>query len=142
MPLKENAKYEEWKIHFEKYFGFLEDDVVLIGWSLGGIFLAKYISENEFPKNIRSVFLIGAPYDDELSGEDLTGGFELSDNLDRLDKDNVHIWFSDDDPVVSKEQSQKYNAKLPNADIRMVKDKNGHFIIKEFSELIYAIKNN
>jgi predicted alpha/beta-fold hydrolase len=50
MPLVEDAKYEDWKIHFEKHFPYLRNNVVLIGYSLGGIFLAQYLSENVFPK--------------------------------------------------------------------------------------------
>ena len=50
MPLQDNAKYEEWKIHFEKHFSQLRNNIILIGESLGGIFLAKYLSEHKFPK--------------------------------------------------------------------------------------------
>ena len=48
MPLQDNAKYKEWKIHFEKHFPQLKNNIILIGSSLGGIFLAKYLSENKF----------------------------------------------------------------------------------------------
>ncbi|HRZ30232.1 MAG TPA: hypothetical protein P5274_00975 [Candidatus Paceibacterota bacterium] len=50
MPCKLNAKYEEWKIWFNKLLPLLNNKVVLIGHSLGGIFLAKYLSDNGFPK--------------------------------------------------------------------------------------------
>ncbi|MFW6230462.1 MAG: alpha/beta hydrolase [Nanoarchaeota archaeon] len=142
MPLKENAKYEEWKIHLERHFPFLEDDIILVGWSLGGIFLAKYLSENTFPKKIKSVFIIAAPFDDTIAGEDLAGGFELTDDLQNLTKENVHIWFSEDDPVVPKEHADKFRKHAPNADIRIMKDKNGHFIVEKFPELIDAIKQS
>ena len=49
MPLQDNARYNEWKINFERYFPKLRNGVILIGSSLGGIFLAKYLSENKFP---------------------------------------------------------------------------------------------
>ena len=45
MPLQDNSKYEEWKIHFERHFPYLRDNIILIGSSLGGIFLAKYFSQ-------------------------------------------------------------------------------------------------
>ncbi len=41
MPLAENAEYEDWKIIFERYISLLQYRVVLIGESLGGIFLAN-----------------------------------------------------------------------------------------------------
>jgi hypothetical protein len=44
MPNYRNAQYPEWKIWFEKFIPFLNDNVILIGGSLGGIFLAKYLA--------------------------------------------------------------------------------------------------
>src|SRR3989344_4173979 len=52
MPLQDNARYDDWKIHFERYLPKLKNHIILIGSSLGGIFLAKYLSENKFPKKI------------------------------------------------------------------------------------------
>src|SRR3989344_6013746 len=66
MPLQDNAKYNELKIHFERFFPYLRNNVILIGSSLGGIFLAKYLSENKFPKKILSTYLICPPFDDTL----------------------------------------------------------------------------
>lgn len=50
MPNKSNAKYVEWEIWFEKMFPFLNGEVILVGHSLGASFLAKYLSEEQFPK--------------------------------------------------------------------------------------------
>src|SRR3972149_7814140 len=75
MPLQDNAKYDEWKIHFERFFPQLRNNIILIGSSLGGIFLAKYLSEHKFPKKILATYLICPPYDNNLPGEDLVGGF-------------------------------------------------------------------
>lgn len=36
MPNKQNAQYEEWKIWLERHFEFLREEVILVGWSLGG----------------------------------------------------------------------------------------------------------
>ena len=57
MPNRNNARYEEWKIWFERMTPFINDDVVFIGHSLGGMFLAKYLSEQIFPKKIRATIL-------------------------------------------------------------------------------------
>ncbi|MFH0804965.1 MAG: hypothetical protein V1916_02085, partial [Patescibacteria group bacterium] len=40
MPLGDNARYSDWKIHFERHIPYLKNGVILIGSSLGGIFLA------------------------------------------------------------------------------------------------------
>ena len=142
MPLKDNAKYEEWKIHFERYFPQLNNNIILIGSSLGGIFLAKYLSENKFPKKILSTYLVCPPYDNTLKGEDLVGGFTLKSNLSLLEKNskNLYLMFSKDDVVVSASHAEKFRKKLKNANIIIYKSKNGHFKISEFPEIVKMIK--
>ncbi len=144
MPMKENARYDEWKIHFERYIPHLRANCVLIGNSLGGIFLAKYLSENIVPKKIRSVFLVCPPFDGDLPSEDLAGGFVLKKNLTRLNTcaENLHLLFSKDDDVVPAACAEKYRAKLPNAHIVIYKSKNGHFKISTFPEIVRMIQND
>ena len=144
MPLSENAKYSEWKIHFEKYFPFLNNYVILIGASLGGIFLAKYLSENKFPKKILSVYLIAPPFDNSLSEEDLVGGFKLKSDLSLIEKNvkNLNLLFSKNDDVVLVSHAEKYKKKLKNARILVYKNKNGHFKLSKFPEIINMIKKD
>jgi len=144
MPLAENAQYEEWKIHFERYLSFVKDNVVLMGTSLGGIFLAKYLSENKFPKKILSVYLICAPFDDTLSEEELVGGFELQDDLSLILKNckRTTFIFSKDDDVVPVEHAELYRSKLPDAKIIIYESKNGHFWINEFPEIVEMLKDD
>jgi len=142
MPLQDNAKYEEWKIHFENYFPQLQNNIILIGSSLGGIFLAKYLSENKFPKKILSTYLICPPFDNTLSGEDLVGGFKLKADLSLLEKNsqNLYLMFSKDDDVVPVTHAEKFKKKLKNANFIIYESKNGHFKISEFPEIVKMIK--
>ena len=144
MPLKDYAKYKDWKIFFERYLTLLEKEFILIGKSLGGIFLAKYLSENRLPKKAVSTFLVCAPFDDSIPTEDLAGGFELKNNLSLIHEntDKLHLLFSEDDDVVPVEHAEKFKKKLPNADIRVYKEKNGHFKISEFPEIVDLIKED
>lgn len=144
MPLHDNAKYEEWKIHFERHFPQLRNNIILIGVSLGGIFLAKYLSENKFPKKIVSTYLICPPFDNTLTGEDLAGGFRLRSDLTLLEKNSnkLHLLFSKDDMVVPVSHAEKYRNKLKHADIIIYESKNGHFKISEFPEIVKMIKND
>ena len=144
MPLSWNAKYEDWKIYFEKYIPYLKNNIILIGNSLGGIFLAKYLSENKFPKKILSLYLICPPYDNSLPGEDLVGGFKLPTNLSRLDNcsKNVNLLFSQDDEIVPVSHTEKYRKKLKKANIIIFNGKNGHFFISEFPEIVEMIKGD
>ncbi|MGE0792889.1 MAG: alpha/beta hydrolase [Candidatus Woesearchaeota archaeon] len=141
-PLSDNAQYEDWKIIFERYIPLLNENVILIGRSLGGIFLAKYLSENKFPKKITATYLIAAPFDNTLTGEDLVGGFELKSNLSLLEKNspNLKLLFSKTDDVVPVSHAEKYKEKLKSAEIIIYTDKNGHFKIEEFPEIIKMLK--
>ena len=144
MPLQDNSKYKEWKIHFERYFPYLKNNIVLIGKSLGGIFLAKYLSENKFPKKILSTYLVCPPFDDTLPNEDLTGGFKLKSDLTLLEKNskNLYLLFSKNDDVVPISHTKKYRNKLKKAKIIIFKDMNGHFVISKFPQIIRMIKND
>jgi hypothetical protein len=139
MPNASYARYDEWKIYFEALTKVLENNVILIGHSLGGIFLAKYLSENKFPKKIDALFLLAAPY--EENGESL-GDFKLGTNLDKVNKQvkKIYILHSEDDPVVPMTDSDKYISALPSAELVVFEDK-GHFNTEEFSGLVYLIKD-
>ena len=144
MPLKENAKYIEWKIYFERYFPYLRNNTILIGISLGGIFLAKYLSENKFPKRILSTYLIAPPFDNTSPSEDLVGGFRLKSDLSLIEKNSrsLNLLFSKDDDCVPISHAEKYRNKLKNANIIIYKSKNGHFKISKFPEIIKMIKDD
>jgi len=139
MPNPMNAKYDEWKILFEKIAPLLDNNVILIGHSLGAIFLVKYLSENKFPKNILATLLVSPPYDDEDMEESL-GDF-VPKSLDKLNKQGgkIFIYQSKDDKVVPSSHLEKYKKALPNAIIREFK-KRGHFDQPKFPELIKDIK--
>lgn len=143
-PLSENAKYNDWKINFEKYIPLLKNNVILIGNSLGSIFLAKYLSEHKFPKKILATYLVCPPFDDTCFEEDLVGGFKLKSDLSLLEKNskNLTLMFSKDDDSVPVSHAEKYRRKLKNAKIIIYKSKNGHFKIKKFPEIVKMIKND
>ena len=142
MPRQDGATYSEWVIHFERFFPQLKDNLILIGESLGGIFLARYLSENKFPKKLKSVYLVCPPFDDSLPGEALTSGFKLKSDLSLLEKNckKLTLMFSANDDVVPVSQAKKYSAKLKNANIIIYKHINGHFQISEFPEIVKMIR--
>jgi predicted alpha/beta hydrolase family esterase len=141
MPCRDNARYEEWIITFENYIPKLSDQVILIGLSLGGTFLAKYLSENQFPKEIVSAYLIGTPYDDDLIGEELAGGFNIDSDLSLLEENcnKLTLMFSEDDDVVPVRHADKFRRTLSEPEIITYESKDGHFQVKELPELIEKI---
>lgn len=142
MPNKQNAKYEEWKIWFERHFEHLRDDVILLGWSQGGYFLLKYLCENTFPFKIKGLFLVAAPCEPEAFGLEDGGDFNFDiEQLPNVTKKvkNIFIFHSKDDPVVPFSHGEKLAQALPEAEFITFTDKN-HFLIEEFPELISKIK--
>jgi len=132
MPRKNNAQYKAWQKHFEAQIPNLKDGVTLLGWSLGANFLAKYLSENDFPKSIKSVHLVAGCYGAQ-------SGFELSKSFPGLLKNYaVHLYHSKDDFVVPFEDAEKYKTALPQAQLQVFEDRN-HFLQTEFKELVDVI---
>lgn len=144
MPNSQNAKYQEWKLWFERHFEYLEGDVILVGWSQGAYFLAKYLIEEELPFSVKALILLAGPFEPaDFGGED---GGDFAFDTDDIEKvaekvSNIHIFHSKDDFVVPFEHALKYQAGLPMAVLHTFEDKN-HFLIEEFPELIQLIKES
>lgn len=139
MPNPTNARYEEWKLWFERCAKLLHDDVILIGHSLGGIFLAKYLSENKFSKRILATILVAAPFDTVSTNESLTD-FALPDSLDLFAQQGgaIYIIQSTDDPIVPATEAEKYARALPQA-TQMIFNDRQHCHQEAFSELYELI---
>ncbi len=140
MPCKQNAKYLEWNIFFEKIIPFLRDGVIIIGHSLGGIFLAKYLSENDFPVKISAVYLIAAPFDDKDRSTSLVD-FALPESLSKFEKqaEKIFLYHSKDDAVVPIIDLEKYSQALPKAK-KVIFENHGHFNQEHFPEIVAEIK--
>jgi predicted alpha/beta hydrolase family esterase len=142
MPNSQNAKYGEWKCWFERYFEYLHDDVILVGWSLGGYFLVKYLLEEEIPFQIKSLFLLSAPFEnDDFVGED--GGDFSFDNskMDPLEKKapKIYLFHSMDDTIVPFSHAEKYQKAISKAELISFTDRN-HFLVEQFPELLEKIR--
>lgn len=141
MPNKANARYKEWEIWFKKILPLLGKNVVLVGHSLGGIFLAKYLSKNAVSRKIKATFLVAAPFDAEGSNESLAD-FVLPESLKRFSSQGgiIFLIHSKDDPIVPFEQLKKYKKALPCTK-EIILDKRGHMNQEKFPELVREIKN-
>ena len=132
-PNKQNAHYAEWKIYFEKLLPLLGDDVQLVGYSLGAMFLAKYLHESPLSTPVRRLVLVSPCYDDE-SNEDL-GSFQVTSatGLEKSAKE-IHLFHSKDDPVVPFTELAKFQRDVPTAQAHIFEDRN-HFFQPTFPEL-------
>lgn len=143
MPNSFNSKYVEWKIWFDKFIPLMNEEVVLVGHSQGGIFLAKYLSENNFPKKLLGLHLVSAPIDTEGSDGWSLADFTLSDAISNLnDKfENISLYHSEDDEIVPFSALKKYKEQIPNAKEFAFKDR-GHFSQTHFPELVENIRED
>lgn len=137
MPNKTNARFEEWKIWFEKIIPFFSDEIILIGHSLGASFVAKYLSENKFPKKLKGVFLVSGVFDKDFDGYTLLS-FKLPEKLN-LQTENIYLYHSKDDPVVPFSALENFSRELPRANARVF-DSRQHLNQGEFPELVHDIK--
>ena len=139
MPCKQNANYEEWSIWFSKMLPLLNDGVILIGHSLGGIFLAKYLAQNNIDKKIKATILVAAPFDDEGTGE--LASFNLPASLEKFSKQagQMYLFHSEDDVVVPVRELECYLRLLPKAVAHRLTGR-GHFNSNKFPELVSLLK--
>jgi hypothetical protein len=139
MPNKTNARYSEWKVWFDHFSDLIADDCILIGHSMGAVFLAKYLSQHAFPAKIKATILVATPYNDE-SDEDL-GDFKLESITDlfKSQAGAVFIINGNDDPVISAADIQKYKDDLPDAQFLTI-PASDHFMRVDFPEMTNILK--
>ena len=141
MPNKQNAIYEEWKILFEKIVDLLEDGFILVGHSLGAIFIVKYLSENKIKKNIKKTILLGTPFDNTGMESYPLFSFLRNGKLDCFEQQagDAFFYHSEDDFAVPFTHLEKYKKELPIAHFRIFTDRN-HFLQENVPEIIVDIK--
>jgi predicted alpha/beta hydrolase family esterase len=141
-PLIENPEeptYEMWQDLFSKEFSKIKDPVILIGHSLGGSMLLKYLSEENIRISISGLFLIAAPLWGK-NGWDVDD-FELQENFGEVLQNipNIYLYHCRNDEFVPFEHLKFYKKAFPNAVIRELSGKD-HAFAKGLPELVLDIR--
>lgn len=89
MPNEDNPEYEAWKGWIASQFAALDNEVVLVGHSVGASILLKYLSEENVTTPVAGTFLLASPYI-------VAGGWEV--DMDALRK-NLASTFSEESPM-------------------------------------------
>ena len=133
-PNKQNAQYDEWVVFFEKLLPLLTGNVSLVGYSLGAMFLAKYLHEHPLATPVRKLLLVAPCYDDESVGD--LGSFRVT-SARGLEKSaqEIHLFHSEDDPVSPFAELAKFQQDVPIAKAHIFIDRN-HFFQPTFPELV------
>lgn len=137
-PNGSNAAYNEWKIYFDKLLPFLENDARLIGHSLGAMFLTKYLHEHRLPRKVRQLILIAGQYG-ERSGDDMGSFLVKSAQGIEQSADEVHLFYSKDDPIIDYSSLAAYQNDIPTAITHSFENR-GHFLTETFPELLELLK--
>ena len=138
MPNEEDPEYGRWRVRITKELTVLAGDVILIGHSLGGSFLLKYLSEEKADTAIAGIFLIAAPYWGG-NGWRYEGYERIALREDFVSKLPTEVplclYHSRDDEIVPFAHLNLYAEKLPAAAIRVVEGR-GHQFTNNLSEVV------
>ena len=138
MPDEDSPAYEVWKERIAKELDALEGEVILVGHSLGGSILLKYLSEAELEKPVAGLFLVATPYWGVKDWE--VGEYALREDFaSKIPKGMmVFLYHSRDDEVVPFAHAALYAQRLPRATVREFDDR-GHQFDDDLSELAQDI---
>lgn len=126
-PPEVAAKILEWFSVLRDYEGEINENIILIGHSLGGVFSLRILEKLKHP--VKAVFLVGTPigikpiinYDRDSS----FSGFDFDWSTIKNNSKNFIVFHSDDDPYVGLENGKQL-AKNLGVDLSFVPNA-GHF---------------
>ncbi len=140
LPDPEFPVYALWKEQIGREIDAADDGVVLVGHSLGGSVILKFLSEEKCEKPIAGLCIVAAPY--WGSPNWLVEEYMLPDNfagkLPRIPR--IFLYHSRNDEVVPFEHVQHYGEDLRWATIRTFENQ-GHLFSSGLPELVRDIKN-
>ena len=133
--------YEMWETMLDRELCGLYGDVLLIGHSLGGSVLAKYLSEKSCRFQSAGLFLVAAPWwgHDGWNAEEFTLRSDLSKHLPRIP--DIHLYHSLDDAVVPFSHVKLYQKMFPDAFLHELEGSD-HVFADGLPLLVEHIKNN
>jgi uncharacterized protein len=140
MPEEDSATYADWKAPIEQQLAILDDEVILVGHSVGGSVLVKYLSEQQLDKPISSLFLLATPYwgaDEFWKWDEARLGEDVAAKLASIPR--IFLYHSRDDDTVPFVHLALYAAKLPQATIREF-DGRGHQFGNNLAEVAEDIR--
>ncbi len=144
-PTPDNQTLENWEKVFQEYKKYLDENSIVIGHSLGVVFLLRVLERESKP--IKAAFfvsgftdLLNNPTFDEINQTFIEKNFnwlKIKNNCNKF-----YVFHSDNDPYVPLSQAKKLSKKL-DTNLNLVKNA-GHFNkgsgYSEFSLLLAQIK--
>lgn len=142
MPDPEDPQYEKWEIRLKEEIAALDDGSVLVGHSIGGSALLKFLSEEELGKSFAKVITVAAPFwgiDEDWQLESFTLAEDFVSRNSLLP--DVVLFHSIGDEIVPFKHLEKYMENLPSATVRQLSGKD-HIFQEGLEELIVEIRRD
>jgi predicted alpha/beta hydrolase family esterase len=114
MPHTHEPRQDKWLSHVAQVIGEPDDDLVLIGHSLGTVIIMRYLESLSDKQKIGKAILV-AGFTDQLGFGELDNFFESTLNYKKIKSKSVHGFAaiqSDDDPHVSEQYSIRLQHEL------------------------------
>jgi predicted alpha/beta hydrolase family esterase len=126
MPEQDSDTYADWEARLATELAALNGEVILVGHSVGGSVLLKYLSDGKVDQPVAGLFVIAPPYwsdDDFWNWDDARLPQDAAAKLSGVPR--IFFYHSRDDKVVPFAHFELYAAKFPQATIRVF-DGRGH----------------
>lgn len=131
MPNSQNANFSEWEAYFDTVVDYINEGAILVGHSLGALFLLEYLSR--FDIGAKALILIASP-------AHWCGTFPYEPNWFSGINPPIHIFHSEDDNIVPLKSAYILKSDILKAEMHIFKDK-GHFYMQtNFPDLVKVIK--
>jgi predicted alpha/beta hydrolase family esterase len=144
MAAPTKPSYERWKLELERLLPSDKSPPILVGHSLGGSVLLKYLSEHRPKVPAAGLFVVAAPY--WGSADWKVKEFVLRESFAHSLPDalRIYLYQSRDDEVVDMEHLSRYSKAIPQATVRIL-DGGGHTFkdgLPELAEDIQALASS
>ena len=139
MPLEEGAQYSDWTARIAAALPPRGDKVVLVGHSVGGSVLPRYLCEKPVEASVTGLFVIAAPFwgaDDFWDWDEARLPADAAERLAGVPR--IFLYHSRDDEVVPFSHLALYSARLPLATIHPI-DIGGHQLDNDLAAVAHDI---
>jgi predicted alpha/beta hydrolase family esterase len=126
MPDPDHPAYQAWRDQIEQELGKLDADALLIGHSLGGSMLLKYLAEGTYQRPIAGLFLVSVPYWGKQGWElEYAVPDDFASHLPSIRQ--LFLYHSRSDEDVPFSSLLRYQEHLPQATVRVLDGKEHSF---------------
>jgi predicted alpha/beta hydrolase family esterase len=142
MNNENNPAPDKWMLQIKEELVTMNDTVILVGHSVGGSILIKFLVEEKLKNTIAGIFLIATPF---WGGGGWTyEGYEKlvlpNKEYTKLSNDvPIFLYHSHDDDTVPFAHLALYANRFPNATVREL-DERGHQLNNDLTEIAKDIK--